>query len=130
MRICLLGPVRATADDATPVGVGGVRLRMLLARLALEEGRPVSVEALVDGLWGEQPPADAGNALQALVSRLRKALRGAGTVDSVAGGYRVAVDADDVDTHRFEELAGQGRRELAAGRLDEAASTLGDALAL
>ncbi|MFC8129973.1 BTAD domain-containing putative transcriptional regulator [Streptomyces sp. NPDC057302] len=136
MRISLLGPVRATATatatatDATPVDVGGVRLRMLLARLALEGGRPVSVDALVDGLWGEQPPADAGNALQALVSRLRKALRGTGTVDSVAGGYRIAVDADAVDTYRFEELAGQGRRELAAGRADEAASTLGDALAL
>ncbi|MGW7079099.1 BTAD domain-containing putative transcriptional regulator [Streptomyces sp. NPDC054866] len=136
MRISLLGPVTVTvtgthtADDATPVALGGVRLRMLLARLAVEGGRPVSVDALVDGLWGEHPPADAGNALQALVSRLRKALRGAGTVDSVAGGYRVAVNADDVDAHRFEELAGRGRRELAAGRPEEAASTLGDALAL
>ncbi|MGW5867509.1 BTAD domain-containing putative transcriptional regulator [Streptomyces sp. NPDC055239] len=130
MRISLLGPVGATADDATPVGLGGVRLRMLLARLALEEGRPVSVDALVDGLWGEQPPVDAANALQALVSRLRKVLRGTGAVDSVAGGYRIAVNADDVDTYRFEALAGQGRRELAAGRTEEAATTLGDALAL
>ncbi|MFI8874795.1 BTAD domain-containing putative transcriptional regulator [Streptomyces sp. NPDC055243] len=38
--------------------------------------------------------------------------------------------ADDVDTHRFEELAGQGRRELAAGHADEVAATLGEALAL
>lgn len=52
MRIFLLGPVRVRADDATPIDVGGVRLRMLLARLALEAGRPVSVDALVDGLWG------------------------------------------------------------------------------
>lgn len=130
MKICLLGPLDVTADDAAPLALGGVRLRMLLARLALEGGRPVSVDALVDGLWGEQPPADAGNALQALVSRLRKALRGAGTVDSVAGGYRVTVDADDVDAHRFEALAAQGRRELAAGRPAQAASTLADALAL
>ncbi|MGW6272357.1 AfsR/SARP family transcriptional regulator [Streptomyces sp. NPDC055060] len=130
MRICLLGPVEATADDATPVALGGVRLRMLLARLALEGGRPVSVDALVDGLWGERPPADAGNALQALVSRLRRALRGVGTVDSAAGGYRLAVRDADVDAHRFEELAGQGRRELAAGRAEAASATLGDALAL
>ncbi|MGW0909142.1 BTAD domain-containing putative transcriptional regulator [Streptomyces sp. NPDC002853] len=130
MKICLLGALEVTAGGAAPLALGGVRLRMLLARLALEGGRPVSVDALVDGLWGEQPPADAGNALQALVSRLRKALRGAGTVDSVAGGYRVTVDADDVDAHCFETLAAQGRRELAAGRPAEAASTLADALAL
>lgn len=130
VRIFLLGPVRACSDDATPIDVGGVRLRMLLARLALEAGRPVSVDSLIDGLWGAQPPAEAANALQALVSRLRKALRGTGTVDSVAGGYRLSVRAEDVDGFRFEELAGQGRRELAAGRLEEAASVLGTALGL
>ncbi|MEV8353541.1 BTAD domain-containing putative transcriptional regulator [Streptomyces niveus] len=133
MRIFLLGPVRARTDDATPIDVGGVRLRMLLARLALDAGRPVSVHALVDGLWGEEPPTEAANAVQALVSRLRKALRsadGGGLIDSVAGGYRLAVRADDVDAYRFEVLAARGRRDLAAGRLDEAATVLGTALGL
>ncbi|MFI9580615.1 BTAD domain-containing putative transcriptional regulator [Streptomyces sp. NPDC052236] len=130
MRIGVLGPVRACTDDATPVSIGGVRLRMLLARLALEAGRPVSVDSLIDGLWGAEPPSEAANALQALVSRLRKALRGAGTLDSVAGGYQLSVRAEDVDAHRFEELAGQGRRALAAGQLEEAASVLGTALGL
>ncbi|MFF8279141.1 BTAD domain-containing putative transcriptional regulator [Streptomyces lateritius] len=130
MRTVLLGPVGARADDGTPIGIGGLRLRMLLARLALEAGRPVSVDALVDGLWGTEPPAEAGNALQALVSRLRKALRGVGAVESVAGGYRLVARQEDVDVHRFEELAGRGRRELAAGRLEAAASTLDEALGL
>ncbi|QGZ47739.1 hypothetical protein GPZ77_04475 [Streptomyces sp. QHH-9511] len=130
MRTVLLGPVGARADDGTPTDIGGVRLRMLLARLALEAGRPVSVDALVDGLWGTEPPAEAGNALQALVSRLRKALRGVGTLESVAGGYRLVARQEDVEAHRFEELAGRGRRELAAGRLEAAASTLDEALGL
>ncbi|MGW1015260.1 BTAD domain-containing putative transcriptional regulator [Streptomyces niveus] len=133
MRIFLLGPVRARTDDATPIDVGGVRLRMLLARLALDAGRPVPVHALVDGLWGEEPPAEAANAVQALVSRLRKALRsadGGGLIDSVAGGYRLSVRADDVDAYRFEVLAARGRRDLAAGRLEEAATVLGTALGL
>ncbi|MCT9079407.1 BTAD domain-containing putative transcriptional regulator [Streptomyces fulvoviolaceus] len=125
----LLGPVQVH-DGEGPVDIGGARLRMLLARLALEAGRPVSVDSLVDGLWGEQPPADAANALQALVSRLRKALRGAGTVDSVAGGYRLSVQEEDVDTYRFEDLAGRGRRALGAGRAQEAARTLATALGL
>ncbi|MEV6861380.1 BTAD domain-containing putative transcriptional regulator [Streptosporangium subroseum] len=114
----------------TPIDIGGPRLRMLLARLALEAGRAVSVDSLVDGLWGTEPPSEAASALQALVSRLRKALRGAGTVDLVAGGYRLSVRAENVDVHRFEDLAGQGRRELAAGRPEEAAAVLGTALGL
>lgn len=130
VRVELLGPVQVYADEATPVEVGGVRLRMLLARLALEEGRTVSADALVDGLWGEEPPADAANALQALVSRLRRALRGAAAVESASGGYRLSVRAEDVDVCRFEDLAARGRRELAAGRAGEAASLLGAALGL
>ncbi|WP_406331722.1 BTAD domain-containing putative transcriptional regulator [Streptomyces sp. NBC_00203] len=130
VRVELLGPVQVYADDATPVEVGGVRLRMLLARLALEEGRTVPVDSLVDGLWGEEPPADAANALQALVSRLRRALRGSAAVESASGGYRLSVRAEDVDVHRFEELTARGRRELAAGRAGEAASLLAAALGL
>ncbi|WP_433242568.1 BTAD domain-containing putative transcriptional regulator [Streptosporangium sp. CA-135522] len=114
----------------TPIDIGGVRLRMLLARLALEAGRPVSADSLIDDLWGAESPSGAASALQALVFRLRKALRGAGTLNSVAGGYRLSVRAEDVDAHRFEELAGQGRRELAAGRHEEAAAVLGAALGL
>ncbi|MFF4269113.1 BTAD domain-containing putative transcriptional regulator [Streptomyces sp. NPDC001536] len=128
-RVELLGAVRVCGGDG-PVDIGGARLRMLLARLALEAGRPVSVDSLVDGLWGEQPPADATGALQALVSRLRKALRGTGTVDAVTGGYRLSVQEEDVDTYRFEDLAGRGRHALAAGRTEEAARTLTSALGL
>ncbi|MFF9011989.1 ATP-binding protein [Streptomyces sp. NPDC014870] len=145
MRVQLLGPVGAVADDRSTeaasaedgsadahpaVDIGGVRLRMLLARLALEGGRPVSVDALVDGLWGADSPAEALNALQALASRLRRALRGVATLESAAGGYRLSVRDEDVDAHRFEELAARGRRELVAGRVDEAASLLGTALGL
>ncbi|MER5306671.1 BTAD domain-containing putative transcriptional regulator [Streptomyces sp. NPDC002773] len=130
VRVELLGPIQVYADEGAPVDVGGVRLRMLLARLALEEGRTVSADALVDGLWGEEPPADAANALQALVSRLRRALRGPAAVETASGGYRLPVRPEDVDVHRFEELTGRGRRELAAGRAAEASALLGTALGL
>lgn len=128
MRIALLGPLRATEDDGTPIDIGGARLRMLLARLALDAGRAVPADALVDGLWGGEPPSDAANALQSLVSRLRKALPVA--VESGPGGYRLAVAAGDVDVERFERLAAEGRRELAAGRDTHAAELLTEALAL
>ncbi|MFC9892838.1 BTAD domain-containing putative transcriptional regulator [Nocardia sp. NPDC127579] len=130
MRIGVLGPVVVYADDGTSVDIGGLRLRMLLGRLALAAGRPVSVDSLVDGLWGEDPPAEATGALQALVSRLRKALRGVGAVELTAGGYRLTVRPEDIDACRFEELATRGRQELAAERVEAAASTLWSALEL
>ncbi|OXM70555.1 BTAD domain-containing putative transcriptional regulator [Amycolatopsis vastitatis] len=128
MRVALLGPLRAAEDDGTPIDIGGARLRMLLARLALDAGRAVPADTLVDGLWGAEPPSDAANALQSLVSRLRKALPVA--VESGPGGYRLALAADDVDAERFERLAADGRRELAAGRDARAAELLTEALAL
>ncbi|WP_414941956.1 BTAD domain-containing putative transcriptional regulator [Amycolatopsis sp. cmx-11-51] len=131
MRVTLLGPVGAEAGDGTPVDIGGVRLRMLLARLALDPGRGVPATVLIDGLWGAEPPADAANALQSLVSRLRKVLRADGvTLDSGTGGYRLDVAREDVDVYRFERLAAEGRAELAAGRDSGAAAILAEALGL
>ncbi|MGW4243270.1 BTAD domain-containing putative transcriptional regulator [Nocardia sp. NPDC004722] len=128
MQVGVLGPVRVHAEDGTPVEIPGFRVRMLLARLALESGRDVPVTALIDGLWGEEPPADAAGALQALVSRLRKALRGVSAVEFGTGGYRLPGVTVDVD--RFEELVRQGHAELAAGRAEAATRILGEALGL
>ncbi|UJW34687.1 winged helix-turn-helix domain-containing protein [Saccharothrix sp. AJ9571] len=126
MRVVLLGPVRVYADEGPPTALGGARLRMLLARLALAAGRVVTAETLVADLWGAEPPADAANALQSLVSRLRKALPETGVLTSAGGGYQLTAD---VDAARFETLAAQGRAEL-KGRPAKAAALLGEALAL
>ncbi|RDI49188.1 putative ATPase [Nocardia mexicana] len=127
VRVELLGPVRAFSGDGAELAIGGARQRMLLARLALVPGEVVAAGTLVDGLWDAEPAS--ANALQAAVSRLRKVV-GAGLIDSVAGGYRLAVPRSDVDVHRFEELVTRGRGELAAGRVAEAAAVLGAALRL
>ncbi len=76
--------------------------------LALEPGRVVPKTTLVDWIWGEQPPADAANALQALVSRLRRVLPD-GSLDGQAGGYRLTVEPRSVDALRFEQLLDQAR---------------------
>ncbi|HVV21074.1 MAG TPA: BTAD domain-containing putative transcriptional regulator [Pseudonocardiaceae bacterium] len=130
MRVSLLGPLRLDTDDGRPVPVGGVRLRMLLARLALDPGRFVPVDTLVDDLWGATPPADAANALQSLVSRLRKALPVPDAVVSGPAGYRLAVAPDDVDVTRFDRLTADGRAHLRAGHPTQAAATLAEALRL
>ena len=88
----------------------GARLRGLLIALALEPGHAVPKATLVDWIWGERPPSDAANALQRLVSRLRKALPG-GSVEGQADGYRLTVEPDAVDAVRFERLVGQARND-------------------
>ncbi|MFF4300422.1 BTAD domain-containing putative transcriptional regulator [Streptomyces sp. NPDC001601] len=129
VRYAILGTTQALRPDGTAVPVGGARLRALLTVLALRPGRAVPAGLLVDEVWGDEPPADAGGALQALVGRLRRAL-GAAAVDSTDGGYRLAAAPDDVDLHRFERLTGEGLRALADGDPTKAATVLDDALAL
>ncbi|MFI7446685.1 BTAD domain-containing putative transcriptional regulator [Nonomuraea sp. NPDC049714] len=130
MRIEVLGPVLAYADDGAPIDLGGTRVRALLARLALAGNEVVSVDSLLDGLWGDHSSGGTLNALHALVHRLRKALAGAGVVETVAGGYRLRLRSEQVDAVRFEEQAKRGSRELAAGAAQLAASLLEEALAL
>ena len=64
----------------------------------------VSADRLIDGVWADDPPAAAGNALQALVSRLRRAAPDL-VIEAVPAGYRLAIDPDRVDAHRFARLA-------------------------
>ncbi|MGP3964839.1 BTAD domain-containing putative transcriptional regulator [Nonomuraea sp. 3N208] len=99
------------------VEVPGIRLRALLAALALEPGRIVTRARLVDWIWGERPPTDEVNALQALVSRLRRVLPD-GVIEADSGGYRLAVAPDAVDVWRFEHLIGQARAAEPAARAD------------
>ncbi|RKT69765.1 putative ATPase [Saccharothrix variisporea] len=120
----MLGPFEVHTGDGV-VDVQGARLRALVVALALEPGRVVQKAALVDWIWGENPPADAANALQRLVSRLRRVLPD-GVVDGQSGGYRLVVDPDAVDAVRFERLLGQAR----GGDDHERAGVLREALGL
>lgn len=104
VEIGVLGPVELRAGGGRAVPVGGARLRTLLLLLALDANRNVSAERLIDGVWGEDPPQAAGNALQALISRLRKAAPGL-TIESSANGYRLVIPPDCIDAIRFARLA-------------------------
>src|SRR5262249_40920483 len=65
---------------------------------------------LIDWIWGENPPADAANALQRLVSRLRKVLP-EGSVKGQTDGYRLRIEPDAVDAVRFERLVADARHD-------------------
>jgi predicted ATPase/DNA-binding SARP family transcriptional activator len=125
VQIGILGPFEVRADDGTLADVPGARLRALLVALALQPGRAVPKATLVDWIWGENPPADAANALQRLVSRLRKALPDP-SVEGLTDGYRLAVDPEAVDAVRFERLGAHARADEGSLRVQR----LRDALEL
>ncbi|MGW4959541.1 BTAD domain-containing putative transcriptional regulator [Nonomuraea sp. NPDC004186] len=129
MQFGILGPLQVRSPGGEPLAIGGPRPRALLALLLLDAGRMVSVERLIDGQYGDRPPTEAANAIQAQISRLRRSLP-AGLIEFHGAGYRLAVSPDDVDAHRFERLSREGRRLLAAGRFPGAASSLREALEL
>ncbi len=112
MHVAVLGQLEVRVDGAL-VTVTGTRVRRLLARLAVDAPRAVSTAELVDAVWtGEDPPANVANALQSLVSRLRRALGTHEVVQQARTGYLLAVDHLAVDAHRFQDLSGQGARIL------------------
>lgn len=128
LQVRLLGALEVTVDGRA-VDVSGSRLRGLLTRLAIDAPHVVTSSALIEALWPDEPPADETNALQSLVSRLRRALGDPALVAQAGAGYQLVAGSDDVDVHRFVELARVGREQLRAGD-PAAAATLGAALAL
>lgn len=134
MRFSVLGPL-AVHGPRGPVDVVGGKKRTLLAHLVAAGGRVVTIDELADSLWDDQPPRSPGKALQTYVLRLRNALeperRGVPTIVVTEGsGYRLAVSEHEVDAGRFAHLAAAGRAALDAGRPDEAADILREALDL
>lgn len=107
----LLGVVEACARGQ-PVNLGPPQQRTVLTCLAIEAGRPVSLQTLADRLWGDDRPAGARTSLYAHLARIRHVVeQGAATAGAKAclvrstGGYVLDVDRDWVDLHRFRRLA-------------------------
>ena len=124
----MLGPL-AVVVDGEPAALTSRKQRALLALLGLRAGQVLSVDRLVDDLWGERPPATARHALQVHVSNLRKVL-GAAAVATEPPGYVLRLPAEACDATRFEALTRAGRRALHSGDAREASSTLSRALGL
>jgi predicted ATPase/DNA-binding SARP family transcriptional activator len=112
----MLGPFEVRTDEGVFADMPGARLCALVIALALEPGHAVPKATLIDWIWGERPPPGAANALQRLVSRLRKVLP-EGLVEGQTDGYRLRVEPDAVDAVRFERLVGQARTDEVALRV-------------
>src|SRR5450755_1601533 len=128
MEVRLFGELEAVQAGVS-VPVRGAKQRALLALLALQRGKPVSSDRLIDHLWGDGEAAKPANALQAQVAQLRRSLGSAAIVTS-EGGYALGIGPDDVDVVRFEQLVATGRRLVEEGEVALASTALGEALAL
>src|ERR671935_340892 len=117
----ILGPFEV-GRNGEPLEIPAGKPRALLAVLLLRAGEVVSVDTLVDELWGEQPPATAAKNVQVYVARLRRAL-GDGVLVTQAPGYALRVDPEQFDAARFQALVEEARLEepaRAAPRLERA----------
>src|SRR5262245_37265850 len=135
MRFGLLGPLAISGrQQVVPEGAG--RARAVLILLLLHRNEVVSLDAIVDALWGDQPPRTATRVVRVYVAQLRRALepgRASGEYRLLVtngSGYSMRVADDELDVARFERLQLEGSRLLQAGRLHDARDTLCQALAL
>jgi DNA-binding SARP family transcriptional activator len=126
VRFGLLGPLEAWSGDAL-LDLGPPKRRVLLARLLVEGGHPVSADRLCDDLWEGHPPAGAVSSIHAHISRLRAVLepqrtrRGPGTVlVSGPAGYTLNAPPGTRDSTRFEDAVNRARGLLTRGRLVDA----------
>ncbi|MEU0248342.1 BTAD domain-containing putative transcriptional regulator [Streptomyces sp. NPDC006235] len=127
VEVHLLNAVRAWADGQE-VSLGHARQRHVLAALLIDLNRPVSMDQLVDRVWGERAPRRVTTTLHSYVSRLRPVVEGLGlTIVRRAGGYVCEADPEIVDVHRFRRLVEDARMAEAP---QPAADLLLEALAL
>ncbi|SEC58916.1 DNA-binding transcriptional activator of the SARP family [Amycolatopsis tolypomycina] len=113
-----------------PVVVTARRQQVVLALLLLNGNRVVPLAALLDALWGAEPPATARAQVQTCVSALRRALAKAGLGERISArgsGYCLDLAPGELDLHEFEALVARGR---AARRPEEARAAFREALAL
>ena len=127
MEFRILGPLEVSAGDGA-IKLGGPKQRAVLAHLILRANRPVPLDLLIDGLWGEEPPVTAKNTLQTYVYRLRQVL-GDDRISSEAGGYVLRADAAEIDAAQFEAMVKAAKADLPSDP-SKAAAALSEALTL
>ncbi|MEE1829524.1 AfsR/SARP family transcriptional regulator [Streptomyces sp. SP17KL33] len=123
LRCELLGPLRVLREG-TEIPFGPPKQRAFLAVLLLQEGRPISYDALVESVWSGAPPVHVRNLVQKYVSGLRRALGDGAELVWTGAGYRLTgVRPDDLRERRLlvdEALAARDAGDLE--RADELAA--------
>jgi DNA-binding SARP family transcriptional activator/RecA/RadA recombinase len=136
MEFRLLGPFEVV-DGGRRLDLGPKKQRAILAILTIAANRAVSVDRLIDELWGEDPPPQAMGTLQAYVSNLRRILEPDRSLRepprvlvTQRPGYVLAIERASLDRSRFEDAAADGSRLLAQGSFETAKARITEGLAL
>jgi DNA-binding SARP family transcriptional activator len=131
IKFRLLGPLEVWVDDEWRQ-INAPKWRSVLAALLINSGQAVSVDTLIDEVWGDASPAKAANLVSIYVLRLRRMLGedGGKLLVTRAPGYQLRVGPADTDVRQFEAMVRDGRTALTAGDPQRAAGHLAEALAL
>jgi DNA-binding SARP family transcriptional activator len=135
VRFEVLGPVRGW-HGSSELDLGSPQQRAVLAMLLLARGRQVSLDGLIDGLWGERLPRSAAGTVRTYISRLRQCAdtqawgQAGPRIESIGDGYALRLGSAALDVDAFERWLGEAR--VARLRHDTArqARLLRDALGL
>jgi DNA-binding SARP family transcriptional activator/Flp pilus assembly protein TadD len=130
LRFAVLGPVRAWRDEAE-LDLGHPKQRAVLAALLVREGAQMTLEELIDGVWGDRAPATSAQVIRSYIYQLRLILGrdGPGRIRSAGGGY-VLEPGPQFDLARFAELASLARQARRDGDPAAAAARFAEGLAL
>jgi DNA-binding SARP family transcriptional activator len=130
----IMGSLRIGDEQGSYAVLTARKMEILLATLLIKAEEVVSIDQLIEEIWGSNPPRCAGAALHVYVSQLRKFLKRPGRDDSPivtrAPGYTFRLGPDELDLHEFQRLLGHGRALARAGQFEEAVTSLEGALAL
>lgn len=137
LRVRILGPLSAHLGQR-PVAPSAAKPRQILALLALNAGRVVTVSTLVEELWGDDPPRSSATTLQTYILQLRNRMAEGSSgsrearhiISTMHSGYLLETDSAHTDVEEFARLARAGRTAAEAGDQRAAADLLGRALAL
>ena len=119
MQVGVLGPTQVLRGSE-PIDLGTRKQRALLAALALHGGRPASMDAIIDLLWGDDPPGAVTATLQVYVAGLRRALEPdrqrrapAAFLVTVGAGYALRVPSEQLDAGQFTKVVAEAHARLA-----------------
>ncbi|MFV1971268.1 MAG: BTAD domain-containing putative transcriptional regulator, partial [Acidimicrobiia bacterium] len=130
MEFRILGPLEVVADSE-PVRLGGRSEQVVLAALIVDADRVVSADRLLDILWGEEVPNTGLKTLRSHLSRIRSRLKPWGQpIETVADGYVLRADTEEIDAHRFESLLVEARAHRDRSNHPVTVNLLGEALGL
>ncbi|MGH9280449.1 MAG: BTAD domain-containing putative transcriptional regulator, partial [Acidimicrobiales bacterium] len=130
LRVHLIGPFQIFAGTGTsPLRLPAGKATTVAALLAVRRGSFITVDAIVEALWGDNPPHGAAQNIASLVSRLRRVL-GPQAISGGRAGYRFETAATAVDIDEAERLIGEADAQLHTHRPALAASAAAQARSL